>query len=74
MAKELKFTDNLKQCISDGNKRAKQVEIFLINGVRLMGSVTYASESLVIIGSKEKGYSNINPASIATYIIEPPRK
>lgn len=72
--KELKFTDNLKQCVSDGNTRAKEVEVFLVNGVRLTGNVAFASDNIVIIGSKAKGYSNINPAAIPTYMIEPPKK
>jgi sRNA-binding regulator protein Hfq len=66
-----RFIEQLEECM--GNQR-NPVEVFLINGVRLKGMVKHASNSLVIIGCKEKGDSHINTAAIATYVINTPRK
>lgn len=71
MAKELKFTDNLKQCISNGNTKPKYVEVFLVNGIKLTGTLTYVSDKLIVVGSKDRGFSNVNPIHIASYSIEP---
>jgi len=72
---QLKFTDNLRQCILKKNseEKPKYVEVFLVNGIKLAGNITYASEKMITIGNAKKGYSTVNPMHIASYAIEPPQ-